>query len=119
MISCSNSASEPTRWGETIDTINATELDEDRADEQTGPLYEELGTIQRAIVDLRAQSFAGSVAKAWHVHWCRAGDLTTEMDGPGTDFELCLSIVRDLLAIEAVAGLKPPKLTEPSERVRI
>ena len=31
----------------------------------------------------------------------RPGDLSTEMDGPGMDFELCMSIVRNLLAIEA------------------
>ena len=105
--------------GKEIDHINAAEPDEDRAEHQTGPLYEELGTIQRAIVDLRAHTLAGAVAKAHHVRWCRAGDLTTEMDGPGMDFELSMSIVRDLLAIEAVAGLKPPKLTELSERVRI
>jgi hypothetical protein len=40
--------------------------------------------------------------KAQRVAWCRAGDLTTTMDGPGMDFELCMSIVRNLLAIEAV-----------------
>jgi hypothetical protein len=89
--------------GKEIDTINATESDEDRADEQTGPLYEELGTIQRAIVGMPARTLTGAAAKAWHVRWCRAGDLTTEMDDPGMDFELCMSIVRDLLAIEAVS----------------
>jgi hypothetical protein len=87
--------------GKEIDHINATESDEDCADEQTYPLHEELGTIQVAIVSMRARTFAGAVAKASHVHWCRTGDLTTEMDGPGTDFALCMSIVRDLLAIEA------------------
>ena len=89
--------------GETIDTINATELDEDRADDQTRPLHEELGTIQTAIVNMPARSTAGVIAKARRVAWCQAGDLTTTMDGPGMDFALCMSIVRNLLAIEAVS----------------
>lgn len=105
--------------GKEIDHITTTESDEDRADDQTGPLHEELASIQVVIINMPARTFAGAVAKASHVRWCRAGDLTTEMDDPGMDFELSMSIVRDLLAIEAVAGLKPPKLTELSERVRI
>jgi hypothetical protein len=88
--------------GNEIDHITATESDEDRADEQTGPLREELGTIQTAIVNMPARSTAGVIAKEHCVAWCRAGDLSTEMDGPGMDFALCMSIVRNLLAIEAV-----------------
>jgi hypothetical protein len=88
--------------GEKIDTIVTTEEDEEREDEQTAPLHEELGPIQRAIVAIPALTLAGAVAKASHVRWCRAGDLTTEMDGGGMDFEIMMSMVRDLLAIEAV-----------------
>jgi hypothetical protein len=39
--------------GKAIDGINSAEPDEDRADDQTAPLYEELGTIQTAIVNMR------------------------------------------------------------------
>jgi hypothetical protein len=87
--------------GTEIDRIIEVDPNEDHADEQTAPLHEELATIQVAIVNMPARTFAGAVAKAWHVRWCRAGDLTTEMDGPGTDFALCMSIVRDLLSIDA------------------
>ena len=43
--------------GKEIDTINA-EPDEDRADEQTAPLHEELATIQTAIVNISTASGA-------------------------------------------------------------
>jgi hypothetical protein len=82
--------------GKAIDGINSFELDEDRADEQAGPLYEELGTIQLAIVNMRAHT----LDKAHSVAWCRVGDLSTEMDDPGMDFEMMMSMVRDLLSIE-------------------
>jgi hypothetical protein len=87
--------------GKAIDGINSVEPDEDRADEQTCPLHEKLATIQVAIVNMPARSTAGVIAKAHCVAWCRAGDLSTEMDGPGMDFEMMMSMVRDLLAIEA------------------
>jgi len=82
--------------GKAIDRINAAEPDEARAEEQTAPLYEELGTIQTAIVGLRAHTLAGVIAKAKRVVWCRAGDMSGEMDDP-----LTMSIVRDLLKTEA------------------
>jgi hypothetical protein len=84
--------------GKEIDRITTNESEESYADDQTAPLYEELGTIQRAIIDLPARTLAGAAAKASHVRWCRAGDLSGEMGDP-----LCMSIVRDLLAIEAVS----------------
>jgi hypothetical protein len=89
--------------GKEIDRITTNEAEESYADEQTAPLHEELGTIQRAIVDLGAHTLAGCIAKARRVAWCRAGDLSTEMDGPGMDFAMMMSMVRDLLAIEAVS----------------
>jgi hypothetical protein len=87
--------------GKEIDRITTNESEESYADNQTCPLHAELATIQATIVNMPAQTFAGVIAKARHVRWCRAGDLSTEMDDPGMDFELCMCIVRDLLAIEA------------------
>jgi len=76
--------------GTAIDSIVTNETEESYADEQTGPLYEELGAIHAAIIGLRAQTLAGIIAKAWHVRWCWAGDLSGMDD---------LGIVRDLLAM--------------------
>jgi hypothetical protein len=42
--------------GKEIDRITTNEAEESYADEQTAPLHEELGTIQRAIVDLGAHT---------------------------------------------------------------
>jgi hypothetical protein len=86
--------------GKEIDRITTNESEKSYADDQTCPLHAELATIQVAIVNMPAQTFAGAVAKASHVRWCWAGDLTN-MDDP-----LCMSIVRDLLEMSMWTTLR-------------